>query len=244
MGEARLEDVGSGLAPVTPGWFVVNVSEAAWLVNEAFGRGCIFEADPRVLRARAELPVQRFPEVGLTLAVLEPGRPSGLYHAESSQEDFLVLVGECLVVIEDEERTLRAWDFVHCPPGTAHVFVGAGDVPCVILMVGGRTGERSLLYPRSDAALRHGAGVDAETRSAAEAYAPFPHWRPARPADWGALPWARRRPRSRAELGGAVAHRLELDELREIHQSGMVGLSRRRRRGLRRRASAWGFFAF
>jgi uncharacterized cupin superfamily protein len=189
MGKARLEDVGSGLAPVTPGWFVVNVSEAAWLLNEAFGRRCIFEADPRVLRARPEVPVQRFPELGLALAVLEPGRPSGLYHAESSQEDFLVLAGECLVVIEEDERRLTAWDFVHCPPGTAHVFVGVGDGPCVILMVGGRTGERSLLYPRSDVARRHGAGVGAETRSAADAYAAFPHWQPARPPDWDALPW-------------------------------------------------------
>ena len=181
MDEARLEDVGSGLAPVSVGWFVLNAGEAAWLANEAFGARCVFESDPRVLRRRPELEPQRFAGVGFTLAVLEPGKPSGLYHAESSQEDFLVLAGECLLLIEGEERSLRAWDFVHCPPGTEHVFVGAGEGPCVIFMTGARTRDKSIAYPRSDVALRHGAGVESETSSPHEAYAPFPHWQPGRP---------------------------------------------------------------
>src|SRR4029450_13161968 len=118
---------------------------------------------------------------GITLQVLQPGQPSGLYHAETAQEDFLVLAGECLLLIEGEERPLRAWDFAHCPPGTAHAFVGAGDGPCVILMTGARTPERNILYPSSDLARRHGAGVETETRSAAAAHAAQPHWQPARP---------------------------------------------------------------
>ena len=187
MQEARLEAVDSGLAPVTDGWFVVNVRDAAWLTNEAFGARCVFEADRRVLRNRPDLEGQKFGELGITLAILEPGKPSGLYHAESNQEDFLVLAGECLLLVDGEERRLGAWDFVHCPPGTAHVFVGAGEGSCVILMTGARTRDKRIGYPSSDLARRHGAGVEAETSSPAEAYAPLPHWQPGRPPSWSPL---------------------------------------------------------
>jgi uncharacterized cupin superfamily protein len=187
--EAHLARVDSGLAPLTEGWFVVNVRDAAWLANEAFGARCVFEADRPVLRRRPDLEVQRFADLGVTLAVVAPGQASGLYHAESNQEDFLVLAGECLLLVEEEERPLRAWDFVHCPPGTAHAFVGAGDGPCVIFMTGARTREKSTAYPASDLARRHGAGVEAETSSPSEAYAPFPHWQPERPGRRNGLPW-------------------------------------------------------
>jgi len=190
MTEARLEELDSGLAPVTDGWFVVNVRDAAWLANDAFGLRCVFEADKPVIRRRPDHEVHRFPDVGFTLAVLEAGKPSGMYHAESNQEDFLVLAGECLLLVEGEERQLEAWDFVHCPPGTEHAFVGAGDGPCVIFMTGARTGEKSIVYPGSELARRHGAGVETETSSPAEAYAPFPHWQPERPESWNGLPWA------------------------------------------------------
>src|SRR5437868_11103847 len=169
VGEARLEDVGSGLAPVTDGWFVVNVGEAAWLRNDAFGGRCVFESSPRVLAERPELEPRMFSDVGFTLAVLEPGKPSGMYHAESLQEDFLVLAGECLLLVEGEERALRAWDFVHCPAGTEHVFVGAGDGPCVIFMTGARREGKTIVYPRNETALARGAGVETETNAPREA---------------------------------------------------------------------------
>jgi len=188
--EARLEAVDSGLAPQNEGWFVVNVREAAWLAHDEFGARCVFEADRRVLGRRPDLEIRRFAELGLTLDVIRPGQRSGLYHAETDQEDFLVLAGECLLLVEDEERPLRAWDFVHCPPGTAHVFVATGTGPCVIVMVGRRTAGKGIVYPRSEPALRHGAGVETETSSPAEAYAPHPHWRPERPERWDDLPWA------------------------------------------------------
>ena len=139
---------------------------------------------------RPDLERQSFAQVGYTLAVLEAGRPTGMYHAESSQEDFLVLSGECLLLIEEEERRLRAWDFVHCPAGTRHIFVGVGGEPCVILMIGARVAGKTILYPRSDAALARGAGVETETNAPAEAYAPFSPWRLGRPESWDALPWA------------------------------------------------------
>ena len=189
--EARLEAVGSGLAPASAGWFVVNVRDAAWLTNPAFGARCVFEGAGPALRRRPDLEGQRFDELGITLAVVETGKPSGLYHAESNQEDFLVLAGECLLVIEGEERQLRAWDFVHCPPGTAHVFVGTGAGACVLLMAGARAEPKEILYPRAEVALRHGAGVETETTSAREAYAASPHWQPERPTR-GDLPWAPR----------------------------------------------------
>ncbi|HET8755412.1 MAG TPA: cupin domain-containing protein [Solirubrobacteraceae bacterium] len=187
--EAKLEDVGSGLAPVSPGWFVVNAAEAAWVRNEAFGNRCVFEGSDRVLQERPDAEPQYFTQTGFTLAVLEPGKPSGMYHAESTQEDFLVLSGTCLLIIEEQERPLRAWDFVHLPPGTNHTFVGTGDGPCVIFMIGHRREDGTINYPRSDAALAHGAGVPAETPSPGEAYSPFPRWRLGRPRHEH-LPWS------------------------------------------------------
>jgi uncharacterized cupin superfamily protein len=187
--EARLDDVGSGLAPVSPGWFVVNVGEAAWLRNEAFGGRCVFESTPRVLAERPEIEPQMFDQTGFTLAVLEPGKPSGMYHAESSQEDFLVLAGTCLLVVEEQQRELRAWDFLHCPPGTHHTFVGTGDGPCVIFMTGARREGDTIVYPVSETARAHSAGVETETDSPAEAYARFTHWRLGRPEAWPELPW-------------------------------------------------------
>src|SRR3954452_21083677 len=102
--EAQLEDVGSGLAPVTAGWFVVSAREAAWVRNDAFGGRCVFESSPGVLAERPGVEPRRFAETGFTLAVLEPGKPSGMYHAASCQEDFLVLSGTCLLLIEEQER--------------------------------------------------------------------------------------------------------------------------------------------
>jgi uncharacterized cupin superfamily protein len=188
--EARLEEVESGLTPVTEGWFVVNIRDAAWLTNDAFGARCVFEGDKPVLRNRPDLEGAKFAELGLTLCVLQPGRPSGLYHAETNQENFLVLAGECVLIVEEEERPLRTWDFVHCPPGTAHAFVGAGAGPCAIIMTGARTREKAIVYPSSGLARRRGAGVETETSSAAKAYAAFPHWQPRRPDCWADLPWS------------------------------------------------------
>ena len=188
--EARLEDVGSGLAPLTAGSFVVNAADAAWVRSDAFGGRCVFESSERVLMERPDLEPQWFDQVGFTLAVLEPGKPSGMYHAESSQEDFLVLAGTCLLLIEEQERPLRAWDFVHCPPGTDHTFVGTGEAPCVIFMTGARRQDDTILYPRSETARARRAGVEAETPDPAQAYAPFPRWRLGRPKSWEDLPWA------------------------------------------------------
>src|SRR5207245_1554815 len=176
--EARLEDHGSGLTPVTEGWFVVSIRDAAWIRNDAFGAACIFEGD--------DAP---FADLGFTLCVLRPGQPNGMYHAETNQEDFLVLAGECLLLVEGEERRLRAWDFVHCPSRTEHIFVGAGSGPCVIFMTGGRAREKGIVYPRSELAVRHGAGVETETSARDEAYGSFPKWQPGRPGEWDLMPW-------------------------------------------------------
>ena len=168
-----------GLAPATDGWFAVNVRDAAWMTNEHFGDACVFEGD-----------AVSFPQIGYTLAVLQPGRPSALYHREDDQEDFLVLAGECIAIVEEHERRLRTWDFLHCPAGTDHILVGAGDGPCVIFMIGARAHPRSGLYPRSEVALRHGAGVETETEKPSVAYAPFPKWRPGPPESFDGLPFA------------------------------------------------------
>ena len=106
--EAQLEETPSGLAPATDGWFVVNVRDAAWTERPGFSTACRFEG--------TSTP---FTDLGINVRVLEPGRPNGLYHTDSCEEDFLVLAGECLLLVEGEERRLRAWDFVHCPPNAA-----------------------------------------------------------------------------------------------------------------------------
>jgi quercetin dioxygenase-like cupin family protein len=190
--EARLVETGAGLVPQDDGWFVVNVADAAWMRNDSFGARCSFEADGRLVSERPDLEVQQHPQLGIRVHVLQPGKPSTMYHRDSDQEGFLVLSGECLLIVEGEERALRAWDFVHCAPGTTHSFVGRGAGPCVILMVGARTDEGTTLYPRDELALAHGAGVERETLSPVEAYAPFPHWRLGRPDEWDELPWATR----------------------------------------------------
>jgi uncharacterized cupin superfamily protein len=167
MSEARLEQTEHGLAPAEAGWFVMNVREAAWETSEDFGEGCIFESE-----------AAPFAQIGFDLHVLRPGQANGLYHREEDQEDFLVLAGECLLLIEGEERPLRAGDFVHCAPGADHIFIGAGERPCVIFMVGARQHPGRIVYPRSELALRRGAGVEEETPDARQAYAKFSGWRP------------------------------------------------------------------
>jgi uncharacterized cupin superfamily protein len=161
-------------------WFVINVADAQAFVQEGLGSAVPFEDD--------EHP---FDELGFNIQVLQPGQPNAMYHAENQQEDFLVLHGECLLLIEEEERKLRAWDFVHSSPGTKHVFVGAGDGPCAILMVGTRKGEaEELFYPRSELALKHGAGVEEETSDPRVAHARFAPSRPGAIPPSG-LPWQR-----------------------------------------------------
>ncbi len=171
MPEARIEETEQGLRPAGPGWFVLNATEAVWHVAPGMGRFVNFEP-----------PDPRFPDLGINVHVLAPGERSAMYHREGAQEDFLVLHGECLLLVEGQERRLRQWDLFHCPPGTGHVFVGAGEVPCAILMVGarGRGADDDLEYPADEVAQRHGAGVAETTTSAEEAYADAPRPTPAR----------------------------------------------------------------
>lgn len=157
--EARLESTEHGLVPQGEGWFVLNARDALWKESD-FGPYTRFEGEAR------------FPQIGLNIGVLQPGQPSCMYHGEGAQENFLVLSGSCLLLIEGEERPLRAWDFVHCPAWAEHVLVGAGDGPCVVLAVGARPDD-GVIYPASELAQRHGAGVERETREPAEAYASF-----------------------------------------------------------------------
>ena len=165
--------------PAEDGWFVVNVRDAAWRASKPFG------SDVRFENREAE-----FPQVAVNITVLEPGQPNCLYHSESQQEDFLVLSGACKVLVEGEERSLQPWDFVHCPAGTEHVFVGAGDGPCAILMVGARTPDERLLYPVSELAAKYGASAEETTSDPDQAYATFEDPRPGRPSYWDQLPWA------------------------------------------------------
>ena len=162
MTEARLvEDEHGALRPAGDGWFVVNARQAAWGDGD-YGAGCTFENREA-----------RFPQLGINLNVLQPGQPMCLYHRENAQEDFLVLAGECLLLVEGEERPLRQWDFVHCPAGVDHVFVGAGAGPSIVLAVGARVEPEEIVYPVSTVAQKYGASVDVETPDPDVAYASY-----------------------------------------------------------------------
>src|SRR5690349_11005958 len=181
MPEAQLEDSGSGLTPVTEAWFVVNVRDAEWWFTETRGARCAFEneyGDPPVELA----------QLGINVTVLEPGQ-TVLYHAEGNQEAFLVLSGECTLLVEGEQRRLRPWDFFHAPAWTEHAFVGAGDGPCVIVMAGSRSSPDAR-YPVSELAARHGASVAEDTSDWRRAYATLERFRRERPRTWDRLPWA------------------------------------------------------
>ena len=159
--EARLDETEYGQVPAGEGWFVVNAREARWRIDD-MNAWTGFAGDAR------------FEQVGINLCVLRPGDPMAMYHYENDQEDFLVLSGEALAIVEGEERPMRQWDLLHCPAGTGHVVIGAGDGLCVLLAVGARSEREDWgAYPVDETALRHGASVEQETTKSEEAYARF-----------------------------------------------------------------------
>jgi uncharacterized cupin superfamily protein len=170
--EARLHPTEHGLVPEPGGWFVLNARDARWYDAEGRPALCVFERE-----------IGDFAQLGINLEILRPGDVMAMYHWEADQEDFLVLAGEALLIVEGEERPLRQWDLVHCPAGTKHVIVGTGDVPCVVLAVGARdrsTGPDWGGYTVDEAAARHGAGVEEETTDQEKAYARFAKRQPTR----------------------------------------------------------------
>jgi uncharacterized cupin superfamily protein len=139
--------------------FVVNASEALAIGHPRRGTRIDFEGEGRT-----------WPDTGVNIHVMEPGQPACRYHSEPVQEDFLVLFGECRVILEGEERQLSQWDFVHCPAGAEHVFVGAGEGPSAVLMIGSRR-EDLAHYPVNELAGTYDASVQTPTDDPAEAYA-------------------------------------------------------------------------
>jgi uncharacterized cupin superfamily protein len=158
--EAPLRRAEKGLVPDGDGWFIVNIAESQGAHTERFGDGCTFEGR-----------IGDFPELGVNVRVLQPGQPAAMYHREGAQEAFLVLSGECVAIVENEERPMRKGDFLHSPPGTAHVLVGAGEGPCSVLMVGARKQPMEIEFPVSEAAARYGASVEEDTDDRSVAYA-------------------------------------------------------------------------
>jgi uncharacterized cupin superfamily protein len=147
-----------------PDWFIVNVADSPANGEPRVGKWVMFER-----------PGEDFPHYGINIHVVQPGQPNGRYHSESAQEDFLVLHGECIAIVEGEERPMRQWDFLHCPPGTNHIMVGAGDGPCAILMVGARGDEHTIHYPVNELAAKYDASTRVDTDSSKEAYS---DWEP------------------------------------------------------------------
>ena len=167
--EAPLLETDAGLKPGNDGWFLVNLSEARAIASEDAGHAWTFEGRPG-----------SFPHFGINIHVLAPREPASQYHAEEAQEAFLVLQGECRLIVENDERMLRQWDFFYAAPWTPHVLVGAGTAPSAVLMVGARVPSKDIVYPVSELAARYGASVEAETSSPQEAYAGWSRPHPAR----------------------------------------------------------------
>lgn len=160
--EAPLERSTAGAEATGDGWFVLNVADAVSHHNEQRGHTIRFEGQPGI-----------FGEIGINIRILDPGQPACLYHRESQQEDFLVLSGECIAIVEGQERTLKAWDFLHCPAWTRHVIVGGGSGPSAVLMVGARNEDEQLEYPVNEVAEKYRASARETTGDPSEAYA---HW--------------------------------------------------------------------
>jgi uncharacterized cupin superfamily protein len=182
--EARLRDSGAGLVPEGAGWFVLNAREARWWDKPGMGHSLPLTGDDDY---EAET---FFPMLGMAIRVVNPGRPTTTYHWETEQEDFLVLAGEGLLIVEGEERPLKQWDFVHCPPGTKHAFVGAGDGPCVLLCASSRQFQKDGpwgYYCADETAARYNASSPEDTQDGTVAYARFPPSQPTRYRD-GLLP--------------------------------------------------------
>lgn len=174
--EAPLRKSKNGLVTDGEGWFVVNARESRWRAEGRLGSYCTFEGK------------RRFPHFGINVNVLEPGQALGMYHRENAQEAFLVLAGECTLIVEGKKRSLATWDLFYCAPGTEHVIVAARGQSAVVLAVGarGRGVGGGVVYRVSKEAARHGASVERETTSSAEAYAeahadlPRSRWAPYR----------------------------------------------------------------
>lgn len=179
--EAPVEPTEHGLVCKGDGWFVVNAREMRWYESEGWGKFSNFGGDTV------------FEQLGFGITVLGPGQPLSMYHWESDQEDFLVLSGAATLIVEGQERPLRQWDFVHCPPYTEHTIVGG---PCVVLGVGSRERHTEIgpdgrrrgrgdggAYTVDPTAIKHGAGIEPGTAQE-EAYARFPPRTPVRYGGW------------------------------------------------------------
>jgi uncharacterized cupin superfamily protein len=168
--EADLKQTDAGLVPASTGWFVMSVRDARWFRKPGQGHST-------PLTGNDEFEAETyFPMLGMAIRVVGPGEPSGTYHWETEQEDFLVLWGECLLIVEGRERRLRQWDFVHCPPETRHVFVGASEGPCVILAASSRQFQKDGpwgYYCVDETAARYNASSPEETQDGSIAYARF-----------------------------------------------------------------------
>ena len=175
--EANLEDTGAGLVPRSWGWFVLNARDARWFDKPGQGQSLPLTGDDAY---EAET---FFPMLGMAIRVVNPGEPTGTYHWETEQEDFLVLAGEALLIVEGQERGLKQWDFVHCPPETRHAFVGAGAGPCVLLCASSRQFQKHGpwgFYCADETAARYNARSPEDTQDGSVAYARFPPPRPTR----------------------------------------------------------------
>ena len=182
--EAKLEQTNEGLVPVSPGWFVLNARDARWSEKPGQGFSLPLTGDDE------HTAEAFFAMLGIAIRVVYPGEPTTTYHWETEQEDFLVLAGEAMLIVEGQERPLKKWDFVHCPPGTKHAFAGAGIGPCVLLCASSRQFQKDGpwgFYCADETAARYNASSPEDTQDGSVAYSRFCESRAIRYRD-GLLP--------------------------------------------------------
>jgi uncharacterized cupin superfamily protein len=165
VNEARIERTPEGQVAVDGGWFILNLGEMAWETVPGFGVWCGFDGPESQTSTR---------RVGVHIHVLKPGEANGYYHAEAEQEGFVVLSGECVAVVEGQERRMRRWDYLHSPAGTRHITIGAGEEPCAILMFGSPDPSRKVEWIADENAAKYGASVAYTTDRDTEAYGELP----------------------------------------------------------------------
>jgi mannose-6-phosphate isomerase-like protein (cupin superfamily) len=167
--EAEIEETEVGLLPKTQGWFIMSALETRWFDKPGQGHSVS-------LTGYNEYEAETFfPMLGMSIRVAGPGDATTTYHWETEQEGFLVLSGEGIAIIEGEERPLKQWDFVHCPPGTRHAFAG-GEPPLVLLCASSRQFQKDGpwgYYCFDETAAKYNAASPEDTQDGEIAYARF-----------------------------------------------------------------------
>jgi mannose-6-phosphate isomerase-like protein (cupin superfamily) len=101
--------------------------------------GIGWESGERFSSLRRALGITCF---GLNQITLGPGQRGRIHRHREQEEVYLVLRGTLTVVTESEEHEITEGRMMRVAPEVRRQLVNAGDVPCVVLAIGG-SGEHT-----------------------------------------------------------------------------------------------------